>query len=93
MAVSFAIMSWVEGGVISAVILLNITVGFVQELKAAKTMDSLRALGSPSAATVRNGANIVVPTAEIVPGDLVEIKMGDTVPADIRYVLCCAGCC
>lgn len=84
MAVSFGIRSWIEGGVVAAVIALNIVVGFFQEFNAEKTMDSLRSLSSPTASAVRDGKTDVVPTAEIVPGDLVELKTGDTVPADIR---------
>jgi len=84
MAVSFGIQSWIEGGVVAAVILLNIVVGFFQEYSAEKTMDSLRSLSSPTASVVRDGEAKVVPSGEIVPGDLVEVKMGDTIPADIR---------
>jgi Na+-exporting ATPase len=86
MAASFGIESWIEGGVVAAVIMLNIVVGFVQEFKAAKTMDSLRSLSSPTAQAVRNGNNETVVTAEIVPGDLVELKTGDTIPADVRLI-------
>ncbi|KAM4066371.1 E1-E2 ATPase domain-containing protein [Hirsutella rhossiliensis] len=86
MAASFGIQSWIEGGVITAVIVLNIVVGFFQELQAAKTMDSLRSLSSPTAQAVRNGNSATVVTAEIVPGDVVELKTGDTIPADIRLV-------
>lgn len=87
MAVSFGIQSWIEGGVIAGVIGLNIVVGFTQEFKAEKTMDSLRSLSSPSASAVRNGAAETIPTVHVVPGDMVELKTGDTVPADVRYVL------
>ncbi|KAM3441704.1 hypothetical protein MY4824_001482 [Beauveria thailandica] len=86
MVASFAIKSWIEGGVITAVIVLNIVVGFFQEFKAAKTMDSLRSLSSPTAQAIRSGSNQTVVTAEIVPGDVVELKTGDTIPADIRLV-------
>lgn len=86
MAVSFAIQSWIEGGVIFAVIILNIIVGFVQEFKAEKTMNSLRSLSSPTTMVVRASQSKVVPTVEVVPGDIVELKMGDTIPADLRYV-------
>ena len=86
MVVSFSIGSWIEGGVISAVIVLNVVVGFFQEYSAEKTMSSLRSLSSPTAAVVRDGQSEVIPTAEIVFGDVVEIKVGDTVPADIRFV-------
>ena len=50
MSVSFGIGSYIEGAVIAGVIGLNIVVGFVQEFKAEKTMDSLRSLSSPTSA-------------------------------------------
>ncbi|EFQ36250.1 potassium/sodium efflux P-type ATPase [Colletotrichum graminicola] len=86
MAVSFGIGSWIEGGVITFVILLNVVVGFFQEFSAEKTMDSLRSLSSPTASVVRDGEAMVVPSGDIVPGDLVEIKTGDTIPADVRLI-------
>ena len=84
MSVSFGITSYIEGGVITAVIILNIIVGFFQEFKAEKTMDSLRSLSSPTAQVVRETENKTIPTREIVLGDIIELKMGDTVPADLR---------
>ncbi|WYZ45729.1 hypothetical protein EsH8_VIII_001045 [Colletotrichum jinshuiense] len=86
MAVSFGIKSWIEGGVITFVVLLNVVVGFFQEYSAEKTMDSLRSLSSPTANIVRDGESMVLPSGEIVPGDLVEIKTGDTIPADVRLI-------
>jgi Na+-exporting ATPase len=86
MAVSFGIKSWIEGGVVTAIIFLNIVVGFWQEFAAEKTMDSLRSLSSPTASAVRDGKSVTVPTIEVVPGDMVELKTGDTIPADIRLV-------
>ncbi|KAL7621464.1 P-type ATPase [Parahypoxylon ruwenzoriense] len=86
MAVSYGIKSYIEGGVVSAVILLNVVVGFFQEYSAEKTMDSLRSLSSPTACVVRDGNSSVIPTAEVVMGDLVELKTGDTIPADIRII-------
>ncbi|KAI1367583.1 potassium/sodium efflux P-type ATPase [Xylaria arbuscula] len=84
MAVSFGIKSWIEGAVITLVILINVVVGFFQEYSAEKTMDSLRSLSSPTASIVRDGNASVIPTSEVVMGDLVELKTGDTVPADLR---------
>ncbi|KAH2986156.1 hypothetical protein KXV25_000823 [Aspergillus fumigatus] len=86
MAVSFGIQSWIEGGVICAVIVLNIVVGFFQEYAAEKTMESLHSLSSPTGTVSRGGQTFSVPSAEIVPGDMVELRTGDTVPADIRLV-------
>jgi P-type E1-E2 ATPase len=87
MAVSFAIKSWIEGGVVCAVIILNIIVGFFQEFRAEKTMNALRSLSSPTSSVVRNSQSKVVATVELVPGDIVELKTGDTIPADLRYAL------
>ncbi|KAL1958175.1 hypothetical protein VTO42DRAFT_5030 [Malbranchea cinnamomea] len=84
MALSFGVSDYVEGGVITAVIVLNVVIGFQQEFKAEKKMDALRSLSSPSATVIRNGEVTTVPSGEVVPGDVVLIKMGDTVPADIR---------
>jgi len=86
MGVSFGIRSWIEGGVVTFVILLNVVVGFFQEYSAEKTMDSLRSLSSPTARVIRGGQQITVPSAGIVPGDVIEVKTGDTIAADIRLV-------
>lgn len=82
--VSFGIQAWIEGGVLAAVVVLNIVVGFVQEFQAGKTMDSLRTLSSPSATVYRDGQAHSVQTSDLVPGDLVEVLTGNTVPSDIR---------
>ncbi|KAL4928854.1 cation-translocating P-type ATPase [Aspergillus undulatus] len=86
MAVSFGIQSWIEGGVIAAVIVLNIVVGFFQEYAAEKTMESLHSLSSPTGTVSRDGETFSVPSTDIVPGDMVELRTGDTIPADIRLV-------
>ncbi|KAI4690811.1 uncharacterized protein J4E88_002284 [Alternaria novae-zelandiae] len=84
MAVSFGIKSWIEGGVVAFVIGLNIVVGFFQEWSAEKTMDSLRSLSSPTARLIRGGQQVTIPSADVVPGDVIEVKVGDTIPADMR---------
>jgi Na+-exporting ATPase len=85
MAVSFGIRSWIEGGIIAAVIVLNIVVGFFQEHAAEKTMEALHSLSSPTGTVSRDGRTSVIPSINIVPGDMVELKSGDTVPADLRF--------
>lgn len=84
MAVSFGIESWIEGGVIAGVIGLNIVVGVYQDFAAEKTMDSLRSLSSPTGTATRDGKTNTIPALEIVQGDMIELKVGDTVPADLR---------
>ncbi|KAI1342584.1 potassium/sodium eff [Xylariaceae sp. FL0016] len=84
MALSFAVSDYIEGGVLLAVIILNVSIGFFQEYGAEKKMDALRALSSPSAMVLRDGNTKVIPNVEVVPGDIIILKMGDTVPADVR---------
>ncbi|KAL0570051.1 hypothetical protein V5O48_011906 [Marasmius crinis-equi] len=87
MALSYGVQDWVEGAVITAVIAINVLVGFFQEYKAEKSMDALRSLSSPTANVIRNGGeHISVPAKNVVPGDIVNIKMGDVVPADLRLI-------
>ncbi|PQE05204.1 calcium-transporting ATPase 3 protein [Rutstroemia sp. NJR-2017a BBW] len=84
MSLSFGVGDYIEGGVLLAVIILNVLIGFFQEFRAEQKMDSLRLLSSPSASVLRDGKVDVIPSAQVVPGDIVLLKMGDTVPADLR---------
>ncbi|EEP75745.1 potassium/sodium efflux P-type ATPase [Uncinocarpus reesii 1704] len=84
MALAYGVSDYVEGGVITAVIVANVLIGFYQEFQAEKKMDSLRSLSSPSATVIRNGHEVTVPSGEVVPGDIVQVKTGDTIPADVR---------
>ncbi|KAL3233785.1 Sodium/potassium exporting P-type ATPase 2 [Nakaseomyces bracarensis] len=86
MIISFAIRDWITGGVICFVIGVNVIIGLIQEYKASKTMNSLRALSSPNAHVIRNGVSEVVDSKDVVPGDLVLVKVGDTIPADLRLI-------
>lgn len=70
----------------AAVIIINVVVGFIQEYGSAKTMDSLRSLASPNAHVVRDGKILSIPSPEVVVGDIVEVKTGDTLPADLRLI-------
>jgi P-type Na+/K+ transporter len=86
LALSFGVKDYIEGGVITAVVILNVTIGFIQEYRAEQQMDSLRALSSPTANVLRDGNIDAIPSAEVVPGDIVHIKTGDTIPADVRLI-------
>ncbi|KAJ2430041.1 hypothetical protein IWW43_003046 [Coemansia sp. RSA 1935] len=83
-AIAFAIKDWIEAGVVIGVIVLNTAVGFAQEFKAEKTMDSLRKMTSPTSRVLRSGHQIVVPTVDLVPGDVIYLESGDVVGADCR---------
>lgn len=86
MAISFGIKDFIAGGVIAGVIAINVFVGVIQEYNAEKTMDSLRSLSSPTARAIRNGSDVTIPSQDVVPGDIVVVKVGDTIPADFRII-------
>ena len=75
-----------EALAIFAVVLLNATIGYVQESRAEAAMAALRAMSAATARAIRNGGRRTVPASELVPGDLVIIEEGDTIPADGRLV-------
>lgn len=84
--VSFVFKDYIEGSVICAIMFLNAIVGFMQEFKAEKTMDSLRQMASPTSQVIRNGRQKTIPTRELIPGDIVILKSGDVVGADCRII-------
>lgn len=74
--------------VIFAVILMNAVLGTVQHEKARKSLDSLKSLSSPSAKVIRNGETLEIPSAQVVPGDLIALEAGDLAVADGRLLEC-----
>ncbi len=74
------------GIVLIALVFFNTTIGFLQEFKAEKLMESLEKLVVAKASVYRDGTMIEVPSAELVVGDIVYVQEGDSVPADIRML-------
>ena len=72
--------------VIIAVITLNAVLGTVQHFKAEQSLDSLKALSSPTAKVIRDGKKIEIPSKEVVPGDILMLEAGDMVAADGRII-------
>jgi P-type E1-E2 ATPase len=68
---------WLDAAIILGVMLLNALLGFMQEGKAEKALDSIRNLLSGEARTVRGGQTRLIPAEELVPGDLVLLESGD----------------
>ncbi len=83
---AFFFQEWVEGYAILAVLLLNTLIGFVTEIRAIRSMEALRLLGSKSATVLRDGQLQTVDAGALVPGDIVSMEAGDAVPADIRLI-------
>ncbi len=75
-----------ECAAIAAVLVVNALIGFLTEMKAARSIESLRALGSRSARVRRDGHTRIVPAEQMVPGDIVLLEAGDAISADMRLV-------
>src|SRR5215216_3577121 len=75
-----------EGLTIFAIVLLNGILGYVQEARAERAVAALRAMSANEATVMRDGERRSVPAAELVPGDLVLVEEGDTIPADARLI-------
>jgi len=80
---AFLLGEWVEGAAIIVVVLLNSTIGFVMELRAARSMEALRAMGGVRTTVRRNGRVRQLSAELVVPGDIVVIEGGDVVTADL----------
>jgi Ca2+-transporting ATPase len=77
---------WSDAIIICLVVLVNTTVGVVQEVRADGAIAALSAMTAPTARVVRDGVRVEIASAEVVPGDLVLLGEGDIVPADSRLV-------
>lgn len=75
-----------EAIAITAILLLNGVLGFVQEYRAEQALEALKQMSAPVATVMRDGREIDVPAVELVPGDVVLLESGDRIPADGRLV-------
>ncbi|KAL2351240.1 plasma membrane ATPase [Cryomyces antarcticus] len=80
------LQDWVDFGVICALLLLNATVGFVQEFQAGSIVDELKKTLALKATVLRNGTLTEVEAPEVVPGDILQIEEGTIISADGRVV-------
>jgi Ca2+-transporting ATPase len=83
---TLATADFTDAAVILLVIVVNTTVGVLQEIKAERAITALSALTAPAARVVRDGRQREVPAADLVMDDLLVLAEGDVVPADARVV-------
>jgi H+-transporting ATPase len=77
---------WEDFGIILSLLLLNATVGFWQENKADNAIELLKQKLAPTARVLRDGKWVQKPSKELVPGDVVRVRLGDIVPADVKLM-------
>jgi len=75
-----------DASAIAIILILNAVLGFTQEYRAEKSMEALKKLATPKAHVIRGSKEIEIPTRELVPGDIVILRTGDAIPADLRLI-------
>ena len=85
-AISFVIGSFRDGTVMLVIVAVNAVIGFVQEYKVSRILESLKNLVQSPAKVLRGGELSEVPQDGLVPGDMIRLEAGDRVPADVRIV-------
>ena len=77
---------YVDSVIIIGIVILNAIMGVIQESKAEQSIEALQKLTAPQAKVKRNGQVKIIPSEDLVPGDIVIIEAGSYVPADIRLI-------
>ncbi len=83
---SLALGHYADAAIITAAILLDVTMGLTQVWKTEKTLEKLRSQVQPSATVIRGGQRQRIPARELVVGDIIELRAGERVGADARLI-------
>jgi calcium-translocating P-type ATPase len=84
--ITFFLGHYIDTVVIILVAIINALIGYLQENKAEKALDAIRSMLSLQADVIREGVRTEIPSADLVPGDIVVLSAGDKIPADIRVL-------
>lgn len=85
-AISAFLGHGVEAIAISVIVLFAVLLGFVQEYRAERAIEALKQIAAPSATVIRDGEEVSVLARNLVPGDVILLKVGDRIPADARLL-------
>ena len=83
-SITAILQEWIDTGVIFGVVVANAVIGFIQEYKAGKAIQALVRIVKSENVVIRNGEKTRLPSNVIVPGDMVQLRSGDKIPADMR---------
>lgn len=84
--ISAVLGDYIEAAAILAIVVLNATLGVVQERRAEQALAALRQLAAPEAHILRDGSRRTIPASQLVPGDVVLLEAGNYIPADVRLL-------
>ncbi|MCK5660708.1 MAG: HAD-IC family P-type ATPase, partial [Methanosarcinales archaeon] len=84
--VSAALGEIADATVIMIIVILSGVLGFIQEYRAEKSIAALKQMAAPTAIVIRDAREIVIPSKDVVPGDIVMLHAGDRIPSDSRVV-------
>ena len=76
----------IEAAAIGVIVMFAVILGFIQEYRAERAIEALRKMAAPLATVLRDAKEVEIPSAEIVPGDMVVLRTGDRIPADLRLI-------
>lgn len=86
LALSIAARHWTDSAIIAVLLMMNGLVAFIEEHQAASAIAALKQRLVSSARVLRDGVWVTAPTRELVPGDVLRVRLGDVVPADLRVL-------
>jgi len=84
--ISFILHEYIDGAVIIAILIVNALLGFFQEYKAEKAIESLKKMAALQATVIRDGRKMRINSNGLVPGDVIVFEAGDRIPADARII-------
>jgi Ca2+-transporting ATPase len=84
--ISAILGEWVDAAAILTIVVLNAILGVVQESRAEEALAALKKMAAPDSHVLRDGKRVIVPSAQLVPGDVVFLEAGNFVPADMRLL-------
>jgi len=77
---------YIDSGVIFGVVIINVIIGYIQEVKAQEAIESLKKMMNTEVVVIRDGKKISISSIDLVPGDIVLLESGSKVPADMRLL-------
>jgi len=83
-ALALLLRKHTDAAVVFGAVAVNAVIGFIQEYRAGRAIESLSAMAPETAVVLRDGLPVTLPAADLVPGDVVTLQSGDKIPADLR---------